>query len=102
MNWLHFLLWVAGIYSLYYLTVFLIDTAKSRASPAAKGHSNELTFSEDVQPKALVHEPGADAVKAPAKVKAEPEVFSSGGVILRDLFRLAQQESIVYTRTVSY
>jgi hypothetical protein len=102
MNWLHFLLWLAGIYSLYYLTVFLIDTANSRASPTVKGHSNELTFSEDVQPMALVHEPARDAVKVPAKVKAEPEVISSGGVILRDLFTLARQESIIYTRTVSY
>jgi hypothetical protein len=34
MNWLHFLLWITGIYALYYLVIMLKDIAGCRGSPA--------------------------------------------------------------------
>jgi len=97
MNWTHFLLWLAGGYGLYYLIVILSDLARSKrnALPAATAH--ELTFSEQVTPAQLAVQP-AEA----AKPNDKPEVLGSGGVPITDLFRLAKQEAIIYTRSVSF
>ena len=100
MNWFHFFLWVAGLYALYYLAIFLIDLAGSSRIPAEHHTTQELTFSESVSPTQLQHEP-VTAV-APAKPKAEPEVIASGGVGFNELFRLAKQEAIIYTQSVSF
>ena len=110
MNWLHFLIWVAGIYLLYYLVNILIDAAGSGRSPADHSLTNELTFSEEVQTKRLEHEPDngnknnnkAGVNDAGVKIKAEPAVMASGGVPIKDLFNLVRQEAIIYTRAVSY
>lgn len=106
MNWLHFVLWLAGIYCLYYLVIILIDFAGGGRSPGTKIASHELTFSEDVQPKILEHEidrPETAAVKnTGVKITKETDVFSTGGVSLKDLFSLAKQEAIFYTRPVSF
>ncbi len=107
MNWIHFLLWVAGIYLVYYLAIILIDLAGGRRGPAEHNNMQELTFSESVSPTRLQHEPAAEAKAAPgnstpAKRKPEPEVISSGGVSFNELFRLAKQEAIIYTQSVSF
>ena len=110
MNWLHFLIWVAGIYLLYYLVNILIDAAGSGRSPADHSLTNELTFSEAVQPKRLEHEPETENKKnnkpgvyeTGAKLKPVSEVIASGGVPIRDLFNLVRQEAIIYTRAVSF
>ncbi|BAU55629.1 hypothetical protein [Mucilaginibacter gotjawali] len=109
MNWIHFLLWVAGIYSVYYLSVILIDLAGSRRIPAEQQHNQELTFSETVTPTKLQHDPVAGdrtnskpRPEAPAKRKTGPEVIGSGGVGFNELFRLAKQEAIIYTQSVSF
>ena len=41
MNWLNFLLWIAGIYALYYLVIMLKDIAGCRGSPATKLPADE-------------------------------------------------------------
>ena len=107
MNWTHFLLWVAGIYALYYLVNILIDVAGGGNAPAAKSLTNELTFSENVQPRVLHHEPETKTMQKgagkPASGKRyEPEMIASGGVPISDIFNLARQESIIYTRSVSF
>jgi hypothetical protein len=110
MNWLHFLTWIAGIYLSYYLENIIYDFAASKRAPADKSLTNVLTFSEEVQIQRLADGPekeGLDKVKAGAgdtriKIKAESEVIASGGVCLKDLFKLARQESIIYTRPVSF
>jgi hypothetical protein len=99
MNWIHFSIWVAGLYLLYYLVVILLDVAGAKRAPATAS-SGELTFSEAVQPKQLQHEPEPEA--APPHAKALPEIIASGGVRLKDFFHLAKQESIIYTRSVSF
>ncbi|MBS1500690.1 MAG: hypothetical protein JST32_01420 [Bacteroidetes bacterium] len=108
MNWLHFFLWVAGVYALYYLVMILTDLAGGKGSPA-KSFSPELTFSEAVPPAFLKYnaEVEADRDEIPAgggtKLKKQaPEVIASGGVSLRDLFSLARQEAIIYTNSVGY
>jgi len=108
MNWLHFLLWVLGIYCMYYLAIILWDAALSGKSPAGRLKSNELTFSETHLPQKL--EPGPEVVPVKTKgvagvgqkLSLEPEIIASGGVSLKNLFSLAREESIVYTRRVSF
>lgn len=107
MNWTHFLLWVAGLYASYYLAIVLIDLAKSRRLPAEQDNTQELIFSESVAPTILQHEPVTESpeqpsTKVPAKRKPEAEVISSGGVGFNELFRLAKQEAIIYTQSVSF
>ena len=34
MNWLHFSIWVSGLYLLYYLVVILLDVAANKRAPA--------------------------------------------------------------------
>jgi hypothetical protein len=97
MNWTHFLLWLAGGYGLYYLIVILTDLARSKRQDVASGNPHELTFSEQVTPVQLA----AQAVQ-PTKSPNKNEVIGSGGVPITDLFRLAKQEAIIYTRSVSF
>jgi hypothetical protein len=97
MNWTHFLLWLAGGYGLYYLIVILTDLAHSKRQDVASGNPHELTFTEQVTPVQLA----AQAVQ-PTKSPIKSEVIGSGGVPITDLFRLAKQEAIIYTRSVSF
>lgn len=97
MNWTHFLLWLAGGYGVYYLIVILSDLARSKRQAVASGNPHELTFSEQVTPVQL-----ATQATAPTKSTNKNEVLGSGGVPITDLFRLAKQEAIIYTRGVSF
>ena len=96
MNWIHFFIWVAGIYTLYYLAVIGIDVAGGNRTPAAKSLTNELTFSEQVETQRLEHKP-EEEVKPTGNA-----MIASGGVPIRELFSLARKELIVYTKSVSY
>lgn len=110
MTWLQFLLWVTGIYILYYLLMILIDSAGGARARAGQAMSQELTFAEYHEPEKLAHiEEVPDAVSGDTpkttmvlKPQGEPETISSGGVSLRELFSLAREEAIVYTHPVSF
>lgn len=103
MNWIHFFSWVAGIYALYYLANILVDIAAAGRVAAGITLNNELTFSEPVKPKPMQSAPVAVPEPAqPAPKSFEPEVIASGGVPMNDIFNLARQESIIYTRSVSF
>jgi len=106
MNWTHFLMLLAALYLLYYLFTILLDISKQKRSGTAGAESNELTFSEHHEPAKLADEPaGVPAVPAERVKKQKPaasEVLSSGGVGITDLFRLAKQEAIIYTQSVSF
>jgi hypothetical protein len=97
MNWTHFLLWLAGGYGLYYLVVILSDLARAKRQGAVSSNPHELTFSEQVTPVQLVAQPAQST-----KSTNNSEVLGSGGVPITDLFRLAKQEAIIYTRGVSF
>ena len=104
MNWLHFSIWVSGVYLLYYLVVILLDVAANKRAPAQEV-SGELTFSEPVQPKQLQHEPDEEVLPAEITKAAERPrsgITATGGVSLKDFFNVAKQESIIYTRPVSF
>ncbi len=94
MNWLHFCLWVCGIYMLYYLIVILTDLARGRSPNKAATH--ELSFSADVRPELLKAEDHAPAAKP------EPPMITSGGKSLKEIFGLARKDMLVYTRAVSF
>jgi len=101
MNWIHFLLWLAGIYFLYYFAVILWDTLKNKNPQHASGR-NELTFSEQIAPHdatALVESPQTPVA---AQTHSTPEMIASGGVPLKDIFGLARKEAIVYLKEVSF
>jgi len=98
MNWIHFLLWVTGIYVTYYLVNIIMDVAVAKGVAATRSLTNELTFSEQALPQKMEHTP----VAARPPDKAGSEVIASGGVALSDIFSLARQESIIYTRSVSF
>jgi len=111
MTWLQFLLWVAGLYTLYYLLMILLDVSGKDPAKAGAAMSHELTFAEPVEVQKLSPEPLSVSDNKPAtafanerviKPKSEPEVIGSGGVSLKDLFSMARDESILYTRSVSY
>jgi hypothetical protein len=108
MNWLHFLLWIAGIYGVYYTVIIVLDLTKGKRSPAVKSGVHELTFSEVQQPQKLEHNSGNDlksnAVSTAKGKKAyqNPEVMGSGGVSIHELFTLARQDAIAYTKSVSF
>ncbi len=97
MNWLHFILWTAGLYLLYYAAMILYDLKTSgRATP--KSALNELTFSESILPQEVEHLPDKKAEEA----KTKSPIIASGGVTLKNLFGLCREEAILYTRPVSF
>jgi hypothetical protein len=110
MNWLHFFLWVGGIYAIYYFAVFLFDVAGARREPPAGLQTHELMFSENVAPNRMSAEDSAAVESTPKKQpasiaperKREPEMIGSGGVIIDNLFKLCKKESVIYTRSVSF
>ena len=93
MNWIKFSFWLAGIYTLYYAIIILWDQWKEHkaTSPADE---NVLTFVEHIEPK----KPGAIT----GQPRSESPIVSSGGVSLKQMFSLAQQEAIEFTRPVSF
>lgn len=104
MNPIHFSIWLAGIYFLYYLIIVLLDMAGSKRLPAAGAAGHELTFSGQPPPQdaaLLLGEKMAQATAASA-APSTPEMIASGGVPLKDVFGLARKEAIVYLKEVAF
>jgi hypothetical protein len=112
MSWLHFLLWIAGIYLLYYLANIFYDVSIAGRHPPEAAAANELSFIDNHQ--AMHLEPEADAKSSegkPAeiknaavrsKIREENEIIASRGVTLKNLFNHAREESFIYTKAVSF
>lgn len=93
MTWIKFALWLSGIYAAYYAALILWDFIRSGHKPVSPD-THELTFVEHIEP-------------VRAEIEAVPEfypsaVISSGGQSLKQLFSLAKEEVIEFTRAVSY
>jgi len=97
MNWLHFILWTAGGYALYYAAMILFDL-KTSGSTNLKNTTGELTFAENILPQEVEHLPE----KVPEAPKSQTAIISSGGVTLKNLFGLCRDEAVLYTRAVSF
>ena len=93
MTWIKFLLWLSGIYSLYYAGMLAFDGLLA-GRIAVEDPAPVLTFTEEHQVKRP--EPGLTQ-QAPVS-----SLFSSGGLSLKQLFNLAREEAIEYTRPVSF
>ena len=93
MNWMKFILWLSVIYITYYGAVLLWDFLRSRKLPADE-NSHIISFVEDAEP--------VQEIAAPKPEIYDASVLSSGGVSLKQLFSLAREEAIEYTRPVSY
>jgi hypothetical protein len=93
MNWIKFSFWLAGIYTLYYAILIFWDQWKEQKS-TSPAEENVLTFVEHVEPQ----KPGIIS----GRQRSESPIVSSGGVTLKQMFSLAQQEAIEFTRPVSF
>lgn len=106
MNWTHFLLWLGGIYALYYTANILIDSLRNKNPVALKSAGHELIFSEPIVPQNAVELLESTAAPtSPEKTgqpPSAPEMIASGGVLLKDVFSLARKEAIVYIKEVSF
>lgn len=93
MTWMKFALWLSGIYLMYYGALLSWDLLRG-GKKAGAARSAELSFEEAIEPVKMA----ADNWPQPY----ESSVISSGGVSLKQLFSLAREEVIAYTRPVSY
>ncbi|MFD0764510.1 hypothetical protein ACFQZI_06575 [Mucilaginibacter lutimaris] len=93
MNWMKFMLWLSIIYLAYYAVVLLWDFLRSRKLPADE-RSDIISFDDDSEPVREIPAPEPEVYNA--------SVLSSGGVSLKQLFSLAREEAIEYTRPVSF
>lgn len=94
MTWFKFAICLAVLYALYYGLLILWDILQARRGPVNES-SLELTFIEDAAP-AIVE------MSAQQGTAGTSAVVSSGGVLLKQIFKLAQEEAIDYIRPVSF
>jgi hypothetical protein len=106
MSWLHFFLWIACIYAIYYLFIIFTDFLRTDNKPDAQGWVNELTFSEIESPQRIVMEDQSISLSITEPKAGNSQggsaIIASGGVLISELLSLARKESIVYTGQVSY
>jgi len=93
MTWIKFALSLSGIYAAYYAALILWDVIRNGRRPPGND-IHELTFVEHIEP-------------VRAEIDAVPEfypsaVISSGGQSLKQIFNLAKEEVIEFTRGVSF
>jgi hypothetical protein len=93
MNWIKFLLWLSIIYLAYYAALLLWDYLRSGKLPSDE-RPNVLSFDDDAEP--------VKEIEASRPEVYDASVLSSGGVSLKQLFSLAREEAIEYTRPVSF
>jgi hypothetical protein len=93
MTWIKFALCLGSIYIAYYAAMILWDFIRAGRKPV-ESDSHELTFVEHIEPVRA----GEDAVP---EVHASA-VIASGGQTLKQIFTLAKEEVIEFTRAVSF
>jgi hypothetical protein len=94
MTWIKFAVWLLGIYTTYYAAIIFWDQLRNKRSNT-QNDKHELTFVEDI-------EPIKSHIDEPSTLGRESSVDSSGGVSLKQMFNLAREEVIEYTRAVSF
>jgi hypothetical protein len=93
MNWIKFAVWLSGIYVVYYLALILWDMIRSSRGRVSD-EPHQLTFAEHTAP--------VQKDLLPAPELSASSILSSGGVNLKQLFSLAREEAIEFTRAVSF
>ena len=106
MNWTQFLLGVTAIYGIYYALNVLYDLFIHRRAPQAADGGNELTFDEDSPPERVIPEPSKRENEPKAKegkaVISSGPLQSTGGINLKQLVSLIQNDVVEYTKAIPY
>ncbi len=110
MTWTHFMIYISGAYCFYYGANLFFDY--SRISMAGKAGDTDVISvglsSSDLPRKIAVEDldPGfseiAYFIGEGDGDAADSPIVSSGGISIGKLFELARDESIEYTRSVSF
>ncbi|RYE22647.1 MAG: hypothetical protein EOP45_07905 [Sphingobacteriaceae bacterium] len=118
MKWIDFFTWSTILYLLYYGVNILLDVSRGVQTPVDIGGDNVLHFSEDmVVADAVAAIPPEEKLDEPVKIvatqttitqerpvtpnKVENSVEGSG-VTIKDFWTLAIEESVEYTKKVSF
>ncbi|MBD1424046.1 hypothetical protein [Sphingobacterium arenae] len=106
MNWTQFLIGITAIYGIYYALNLLFDLFIGRRAPVKIDDGNELVFSDDSLPEAVVPNPPI-AEREPMAGTENPVISSgplqsTGGVNLKTLLSLAQNDVIEFTKAIPY
>jgi hypothetical protein len=96
MTWLKFSVCLAVLYLVYYGLLIVWDILRAKRE-STSDDINELTFIEDAAPAKVT--PGNGSPEPTAQTSS---IISSGGVLLKEIFKLAQEEAIEYIRPVSF
>lgn len=106
MNWTQFLLGLCAIYVIYYALNLLFDLFIGRQAPNKTDEGNELVFPDDPPPERVV--PDTPNTESEATGNIEKSAISSGplqstgGVNLKELVSLVQNDLIEYTKAIPY
>lgn len=106
MNWTQFLLGVTAIYGIYYALNVLYDLFIHRRAPQAADGGNELTFDEDSPPERVIPEP-SKRENEPMVTDGKPVISSgplqsTGGIKIKELVSLMQNDVIEYSKAIPY
>jgi len=93
MNWIKFILWLGGLYTVYYLTLITWDHLRNRRVNN-DNDTNELSFAEQVNDVSLTPELTSDDIAS--------SLYASGGVSLKNMFNLCRDEAVEYIKQVSF
>ena len=113
MNWNHFLLLLTCLYLGYYALNIVADILMANRVPAIEKEQDILFFTDDVEPELILpeedipEETGTAQQSMPSLNGTPPGIVSgllesTGAVVLKDLFRLAQEDLIQYTKAITY
>lgn len=106
MNWTQFLIGVTAFYGIYYALNLLFDLFIGRRGPIKIDDGNELVFPDDTVPETVVPDPPI-AEREPSagtenSVISSGPLQSTGGVNLKTLLSLAQNDVIEFTKAIPY
>lgn len=106
MNWTQFLMGVTAIYGIYYALNVLLDLFIHSRVPKMDNRGNELVFEEDSPPERVTAEPSEPEKEPMPKVVksviSSGPLQSTGGINIKELVSLVQNDLIEYTKAIPY
>lgn len=106
MNWTQFLIGLAAIYGIYYALNLLFDLFVHRRAPATGDRGNELVFPDDPPPERVIPDPSINerepTVGGGKPVISSGPLQSTGGINIKELVSLVQNDLIEYTKAIPY
>ena len=110
MNWIQFLLWITGLYMLYYLLVILFDIQNVSIGKRGVAADRALVFETEADPILVMPEqPDQESSRNSDPLQSgnlgqalTTEVIASGGVTVKEIFSLAREDALIYTRAVTF